>query len=322
MQHGGFELVAVCDTLKERLQDAKDACACATYTQFSKILADPAIELMIIATPSKFHEPMAIKALNAGKHVLVEKPSARTVGGIDRMIAAAQKSGKVLTMHHNYRVNDDYQYVKQVIDSGILGDVFRIGRFVGGFSRRNDWQTLKKYGGGMVGNWGVHLVDHCLLLLDSPLKDVWGHVRHVFNPGDAEDDIKAVLRAESGMVIDIEMTTVNAAPIPNWTVLGNHGSMWILNNKAHLHYFDPKKLPALEPNDHPYALNRAYGVIPGPDEVPWVDKEEEPKPKKKPQAFYDNLRDAIRKGAPLIVEPESARLTYKVLDRIRRGSGF
>ncbi len=322
MQHGGFEVVAVCDIEAARLDEAKAATGCATYTRFEDLLKDEAVELVIVATQSIDHEPMSIAASKAGKHVLCEKPAAQSAAGIKRMIAAAKKAGMVLTMHHNYRLNPEFLYVREVIQSGILGQVIRIKRRNQGFGRRNDWQVLRKYGGGMTGNWGIHLVDQCLQLLDSDVADVWGDVKQVFNPGDAEDDIKAIIRGASGMTLDIDMNSANAAPEPSWVVAGNCGTLWIQGGKAHLKFFDPKKLPKITVNDQHFAHERKYGVQPNPDAIPWQEREEEIAPKKKYPSYYDNLFDAIRKGKELVVEPESALRTYEVLDRIRKGSPF
>jgi len=322
MKHDGFKLVAVCDLEDDRLKEAKEAAGCATYRRLNSMLKNKDVELVVVATQSKDHQRMAIQALKGGKHVLVEKPSARTAAGIDRMIVAARNADKLLTMHHNYRLNHEFLYVKEIIDSGILGQVFRLKRRVQGFARRNDWQTLRKYGGGMVGNWGIHLVDQCLQLLDSPVKDVWGDVKHVFNPGDAEDDIKAIVRGESGMTLDIDMTSACAASEPTWVVMGSCGTLWIEGKVAHLKTFDPAKLAAIQPNDLHYAINREYGVIPGPDTIPWIDAEEEVKPKEEYGSYYDNLYEAVREGAELLVAPSSARETYAVLDQVKKGSGF
>jgi predicted dehydrogenase len=322
MQHGGFELVAVCDLEEDRLQEAKQAVNCATYTRLEEMLKDEVVELVVVATPSIEHELMTIQALKAGKHVLCEKPAARSAAGIRRMIAAAKKSGTVLTMHHNYRLNPEFLYVREKIESGVLGQVLRIKRRSQSFGRRNDWQVLSKYGGGMTGNWGIHLVDQCLCLLDSEVQDVWGDVKHIINPGDAEDDIKAIIRGTSGMTLDIDMTTANAAPEPSWVVMGTTGTLWIQDGKAHLKYFDPKKLPHADPNDLHYAIDRKYGVVPGPDKIPWQQKEEAIKPKKKHPSFYDNLFGAIREQQPLLVEPESALRTYRMLDLVRKDSPF
>lgn len=322
MQHGGFELVAVCDLEEERLAEANAACGCATTKRFEDVLANDAVELVIVATQSIDHEPMSIAASKAGKHVLCEKPAAQSAAGIRRMMAAARQAGKVLTMHHNYRLNPEFLYVREVIESGVLGRVFRIKRRNQGFSRRNDWQVLRKYGGGMTGNWGIHLVDQCLCLLDSEVDQVLGAVGRIFNPGDAEDDIKALIRAKSGMTLDIDMTSACAAPEPSWVVMGTCGTLWIQDGKARLRYFDPAALPALPVNDMHLAIGRRYGVVPGPDEVPWQEREEEIRPKGQYPSYYDNLYQAIRAGKELVVEPESALRTYQVLDLIRRGTPY
>ncbi len=321
-QHGGFELTAVCDVEAERRDEAKAAANCATYARFEELLADKNIELVIVATQSVDHEAMTIAALKAGKHVLCEKPAAQGAAGVKRMIAAAKKSGTLLTMHHNYRLNPEFLYVREVMQSGILGKIVRMKRSHQGFARRNDWQVLRKYGGGMTGNWGIHLVDACLQLLDSPVQDVWGDVKQVFNPGDAEDDIKAIIRGTSGMTLDIDMNSTNAAPEPSWVVAGDCGTLWLDGKTAHIKFFERKKLPKLAVNDLHLALGRAYGVQPNPDLIPWQEREEAIVPKKKYASFYDNLFDAIRKQKPLLIEPESALRTYEVLDKIRKGSRF
>lgn len=322
MKHGGFRLVAVADPEEDRCREAKDACGCRTYPGLAPLLKDGEVELVIVATPTKFHQKMAIQALGAGKHVLVEKPSALSARGIDAMAAAATAAGKVLTMHHNRRLDPDFLYVREVIESGRLGQVFRIRRGVAGFNRRNDWQTLLKYGGGMIGNWGVHLVDQCLQLLGAPVADTWADVNRIFNPGDAEDDLIALIRGENGLVMEVEMTSVNAAPLPNWVVLGSAGTLWVTGNKAHIKYHDPAKLAPIEPYDKPMVPGRQYGVIPGPDKIEWIEADEEAKPARTYPSYYDNLYRAIRHGEPLLVSPESARKTYAVLDRVRRGTQF
>jgi len=322
MSHNGFELVAVCDLEEERVQEAQKASGCRGYRDVGKLLQDKEVELVVIATQSKDHEPMALRSSRAGKHVLVEKPAARTANGIDRMNQASRKAKRLFTVHHNYRLNPEYLFVREVVDSGVLGPVFRLRRRVGGFSRRNDWQTLSKYGGGMLGNWGVHLVDAGLQFLRPPIVQVWGHLQHLFNPGDAEDDIKAVIQDKKGVVLDIEMTSVDASDQPGWVVCGRWGTLWLQGKKAYMKRFDPKKIKKLKPNDLHYAPERRYGVIPGPDEIPWMEQEMAVEPKKQVQSYYDRLYLSLRKKAPLLVTPESARLTYEVLARIRRGSGF
>jgi scyllo-inositol 2-dehydrogenase (NADP+) len=321
-QHNGFKLVAVCDLEDSRIAEAKAATGCAGYKCFEELLKDKNVELVVVATQSKDHERMAIAASKAGKHVLVEKPSSDSAKGIDRMIAAAKKAKRLLTMHHNYRLNPEYLVTREVIESGKLGEVFRIKRTVNGFARRNDWQTLKKYGGGMTGNWGVHLVDAGLQLMDPKISFVWASIKHIINPGDAEDDIKAIIQDRKGVVLDIDMTSADASKRPTWIVNGTCGTFWMADNKGYIKYFDPKKIRKLKPIDLHLALERKYGVQPGPDVIPWQEEEFEIKPAKQYESYYDNLYLAVRKGKKLMVEPESARRTYDVLDRMKKSAGW
>lgn len=321
-EHNGFELVAVCDLEDDRILEAQNACDCKGYNRLTDMLKNDDVELVVVATQSKDHEPMAIKASKAGKHVLVEKPSAATPQGIDRMIKAARKSGKLLTMHHNYRLNKEFLLAREVIKSGKIGEVFRIKRTVASFARRNDWQTLKKYGGGMTGNWGVHLVDQGLQLMNSEVKYVWGKASHFFNPGDAEDDIKAIIEGKNGIVFDIDMTSVDASERPSWIINGTWGTFWITGGKAHIKYISPKQIKKIKPIDKHLALNRKYGVQPGPDKVPWKEETMDVNSAKPQDSYYDNLYKAVRKGQELLVTPESARAAYDVLWRIKRGSRF
>jgi len=146
-------------------------------------------------------------------------------------------------------------------------------------------------------------------------------VHHHFNPGDAEDDIKAIIEGVNGVVIDVDMTSVDASKRPSWIVCGTRGTLWIQDGVIHLKY-TAKRLPKLEPNDMHLALGRKYGVQPKPDSIKWKEELREVKPRKKYASYYDNLYRAVREGGPLLVSPESARDTYDVLDRIKKGSGF
>ena len=145
---------------------------------------------------------------------------------------------------------------------------------------------------------------------------------HNANPGDAEDDIKAIIEGKNGVIIDVDMTSVDASVRPSWIVCGTRGTLWIQDGQIHLKYIHAKRLPKLEPIDTHLALGRKYGAQPEPDRISWREEVREVKPRKRYESYYDNLYRAVREGAPLLVSPESARDTYDVLDRIKKGSGF
>jgi len=255
-------------------------------------------------------------ALGAGCHVLVEKPAAMSVKEMDRMIAAAKKAKKVLTVHQSMRAAKDLRFVREIIDSKILGKVFWVRLSAQVFFRRNDWQQLKKFGGGYLNNNGVHAIDSVLRLIDSPVNDVWGDLKHTVTAGDADDYIKAVLRGKNGRVIEVEQSYACAFPQPRWLVCGTTGSMQIADNKATIKFFDPSKAPKIKV-DPGVPMTRKYG---NDDRLPWEEKIVDAEPVRPYPDFYEELYKSIRKRGKLLVTPESVRQTIWVLDRIRKSS--
>ena len=121
------------------------------------------------------------------------------------------------------------------------------------------WQTLQKYGGGLLNNNGVHVVDQCVILMESPIVDVFGDLQQILQPGDTEDHLKVVMRGENGRVIDLELTNVCAASLPSWTLMGTRGTLTVTGGTAVLRYVK-NDLASLEAIDRPLAAERKYGV--------------------------------------------------------------
>lgn len=154
-----FEVTAVSDPLEERRNEAVQELGCTAYADPEQLIHDDRIELVVVATPSHTHADLAVRALEAGKHVLVEKPMCMNVEEADRMIEAAEKNDRLLTAYQLRRLDPDYIRLKEIIDSGILGPLVLVKLARNSYRRRNDWQTLRKFGGGMLNNWGSHIVD-------------------------------------------------------------------------------------------------------------------------------------------------------------------
>ena len=312
-----FAIVDVIDVDDNRLAEAKKEFNCATHTDWKEFLKNHVAEMVVVATQSKDHAPMSIEALKAGLHVLVEKPMATSVAEAKKAIAAAKKANCILTVHQNQRLGADTLYIQKVIKSGILGKLFMIKRAVTGFSRRQDWQCLRKYGGGVLNNTGVHSVDQLMTLVDSPVVSVWGDMQQINNPGDVEDYTKIVFRCESGLVVDYDVGTVCAAPLCPWVLLGENGTMWIQNGQATIKYFDRSQLPKLEVVDSHQVATRGYFK----DNIPWQEKTE-PAEAKSERNFYDYIFDAVRNGKPPFVSAESCRDVLDVMERAKKGTKF
>jgi predicted dehydrogenase len=315
-----FKVVAVADPNEERRQQANDELGAEGFPDLTSMLNGSDAEFIVVATANLDHAKHAIEALEAGRHVLVEKPMATSVPDADAMIAAGKKAGKMLTIHQSGRWFPRFAFVMQMLSDERLGDVFMIRQGGYGFRRRNDWQTLRKYGGGQLNNNGPHSVDQCVIMMQSPIVDVWGDLQQIASPGDTEDHCKVVMRGESGRVIDMELTTACAATtLPSLVLMGTRGSLTITDDKAVLRHVKGELKP-LESADQPLAEGRAYGV-PGGDDIEFEEVEIEPKadPGK---SFYDMLHDCVRDGGPPPVDPATSRETIRVMAEARKNTKF
>ena len=166
-------LAAVVDILPERAQDyAAKYNASAALTDYRKLLRDPAIEAVSVCLPNALHAPVTIACLQAGKHVLCEKPIAVSLKQAEAMRAAAQSSNRTLAIGVVNRYNDNVNWIRDMIQAGDLGDVyhvhtqFRAHRSIPGLG---GWFTTKKQaGGGVMLDWGVHFIDLILYCMGVP----------------------------------------------------------------------------------------------------------------------------------------------------------
>ena len=160
-----FQVVAACDPDPKRRELMAGEYGCPTYSKIEDLIADPSVELVDIATRSPEHTAHAIMALRAGKKVFLEKPIALSLSEAKKLEKVAAKFPGALFIRHNRRFEPTFQHVREIIDSGLLGEVYEIKLRRQGFGRRDDWQTILKCGGGQLLNWGPHLVDHALRFL-------------------------------------------------------------------------------------------------------------------------------------------------------------
>ena len=310
-----FAVAAVCDPDQSRQEEAKSRFNCRTYNDYAGLVADEAIELMVVATPSQLHRDDSITALRAGKHVIVEKPMAPSLAEVDQMIAAAQETGQILTVNQNYRYAADYQKIKTVVESGVLGRIVQIRFANHSFSRRWDWQTLKKYGGGILNNHGAHSIDWALQLIADPEPEVIAHMeRTSLYAGDAESHAKVLLRPKNGPLIDIELTHANAYPQENCLIMGTRGSLSSNRKLIRWKYFDPEDASPLVLDTRP-TPDRSYNR----ETLPWREETYQPYHNfsGNVQHLYRDLYAAIRDGGPLVITPESVRRQIVVLEKCR-----
>jgi len=326
---GRFRVVAVTDEIPERLQESAAAIGCRACADVDALVADPEVELVVVATFNHLHAEHARRALKAGKHVLCEKPFGLTASDADAMIAAARAAGRVLAPFQQRRYEKDYLKVREIIDSGILGEIVHIRITWQGFGRRWDWQTTRQRAGGALNNNGPHILDHAVTLFGDVVPQVWAEARRCLCAGDAEDHLKVILYGKGRPTVEFELTSVWAYPQDRWIVAGTRGGLRGSERKIEWKWVDFESLPP-RPLDLSPTPDRSYNK----ENLPWKTAAWEPEgriqtggagaapPQAAVQAYYDGLYRAIREGAPLAVTPENVRLRVTVMDKIRRQAGI
>ena len=198
------------------------------YEGLEDLLADKSVDLVLVATPNDFHKSIAIQAMESGKNVVSEKPV--TLSSRDRRerIEASARTGRFLTVHQNRRWDEDFLTVKKVMEEGKLGDIFRLeSRVHGSRGIPGDWRQEKEHGGGMVLDWGVHLLDQALLLFPGvKLETVYATLTNVTNQL-VDDGFTADLGFANGVHMLVEVGTSNFIGLPRWYVLGTDGTAMI-----------------------------------------------------------------------------------------------
>ncbi|NEE01728.1 Gfo/Idh/MocA family protein [Phytoactinopolyspora halotolerans] len=318
---GEYRIVAAADPDAERRSEAEARFGCVTYPEPADAIVDPQVELVIVATPSHTHVPLAVAALEAGKHVVAEKPMAQSVTEVDTMTEAAQRSGRVLTCFQNSRFDPAFMAIRELMDSGRLGELVMIRRTHHRFARRADWQTLRKFGGGELPNTASHFLDQVLLLLgDGPL-DLFADLRRTVSAGDAEDHVKLVLKTKTGLTADIESSSAVAFPQPTWLVAGTAGSLVSTDDGGlRVRWCDPVSLPELAADEGP-AAGRAYGTG---EQIAWQEEtiQVDPPGGRRTVLYYQHLAATLRDGAELFVTPDSVRRQIEVIERAREQTGM
>jgi predicted dehydrogenase len=318
-----FSVVAGCDPEADFRKKFVEECPKAVaYKTFDEMLADPNVEMVDIVNRSTQHLETALKALKAGKDVFLEKPICMTHAEAKRLATAAKKAKGTLYIRHNRRFEPAFTHIKQVIDSGVLGDVYEIKLCRHNYQRRDDWQTIINCGGGQLLNWGPHIIDHGLRFLDGKVESLWSDLKCIAAAGDAEDHLKIIMKGKAGTIVDIEISGGVAIGAPVYSVYGTKGTLISHDDKTlKMKYIDPKqKLKNKKANAG--TPKSGYGGT--PEKVKWIEKELKvrPKPKVAMEDIWDFLHASIRKGEKFPISIDEAVQVMEVVSKVKKGTPF
>ena len=217
-------LVGIYD-IDEARNDAARELGIHAYSSLDEVLADEKVEIVTIATPNDFHKEIAIKALAAGKNVISEKPVTLSCADLQEMIDAANKYGKVFSVHQNRRWDVDFLMIKKLYESKEIGKLFNIeSRVHGSRGIPGDWRGQKEHGGGMLYDWGIHLIDQALqVVYDSRVCEIYCRFDNLTNK-EVDDGFRMDITFENGTRYLVEVGTYNFLSMPRFYVLGEMGS--------------------------------------------------------------------------------------------------
>ncbi len=220
------DVKAVCafDCSAEKLADAKEEGLEAYDTLDAFLVTD--IDLVVIATPNQWHAKYAIAAMEAGKNVLCEKPATMSVKELDAVIACSNETGKFFTVHQQRRWDPDYRAVCDVVKSGTIGTVTTIeSRVLGERGVCFGWRADPESGGGMLYDWGVHLIDQILQLYDGEkVVSVNARVLSVLTP-KVDDFFEITMMLSNGVCAKVIVGTFALQKLPRWFIFGDRGTM-------------------------------------------------------------------------------------------------
>ncbi|MEK3835459.1 MULTISPECIES: Gfo/Idh/MocA family protein [unclassified Paenibacillus] len=302
------------DLLAERRTLAEEA-GYTAYSSYEELLADPAVDIVLIATPNDVHKDIALQAFQAGKHVVCEKPVAMSSAEFIEMQAAAEAAGRVLMVHQNRRWDEDFRVIREMYEQGTIGSLFQIeSRVHGANGIPGDWRHVKEQGGGMLLDWGVHLLDQLLFMIDSKVSSVSSSLSFILG-NNVDDGFDAVLQFENGIRAIVEVGTTNFITMPRWYVKGTGGTAiiedWSLRGRIVAPNHESEKI---EPTPIRAGVGLTKTMAP-PSEGSTV-LEDLPAALEMTSSFYDNLAAVIEGTAEPIVKNAEVLRVLRLIEAI------
>jgi len=319
-----FRIVAVAEPLEERRARAATEYGCAVYPDHRGLLQHDDLDLVVNAAPSKYHVPYTLEFLNAGFNVLCEKPLASRAKDVDRLIAASERTGKVLAIFQQSRFAPYFQQVQKIIRSGVLGKIVQVAIAFSGFSRRYDWQTLAEEMGGSLLNTGPHPLDQALELFDPvAMPRVTCLMRNATSYGDADDHVLLILRGEDRPIVTVEISSCCPYPPVTYNVYGTHGGLKGGMSEIEWKYYVKESAPKLRLVRTPLCKSDGTPAYCS-DNLTWIERRWNLPEAQRDMfvymsgSYYSMLYRTLTTGAPLLVTPQQVRRQIAVIEESRR----
>jgi len=312
LKSDAVNLLGIYDIKEERSELARSRGIYA-YGSLEEVLSDERVELVTVAIPNDVHKPTVIAALEAGKNVICEKPVTMALSDLDDMIAAANKAGRLFTVHQNRRWDVDFLAMKQIIDSGEIGKPLNIeSRIHGSRGIPSDWRGEKEHGGGMLYDWGVHLIDQMMRLRDgAEIDSLYCRFDHITNK-EVDDGFKLRLYFKDGTEAYVEVGTYNFIALPRFYMQCENGTALISDWREKCKVV---KCKAWHENDV-LPVKTAAGLTKtmAPRDEVTTDTYEIERPASDVHDFYRNVCASIRGEATQLITHAQLRQVLRIME--------
>ena len=309
-----LEIAGIYDISEERKEFAKSL-GLHCFNSPEEIYNDESIEIVLVTTPNDLHLPYVTEALKRNKHVICEKPLGLSSKEVKKMYQEAKKANKVFEVHQNRRWDDDYLTIKNIFDNKTIGDVYQIeSRVMGSNGIPGAWRKVFAQGGGMMLDWGVHLIDQMLQMIHGKITSIYCNYSYQAKE-EVDDGFDLQVKFDNGILYKIIVDTNCFNELPRWQVYGTEGTATITNwrgnkvegkvTKVNLRKDD--KLEGVEAGNgftKTMAKRRNETIDEIPIEIIIGDK----------NAFYRNYMDAVLKGEETIVKEQEVLRVFKVME--------
>lgn len=308
--NSGFVLKSVVERSKKQV--TKDYSDVQSLSDFDWLLSDPSIELVVITTPNQTHFAYAVRALQAGKHVIIEKPfTSNTLEALE-LIKISEERGLFLGVYQNRRLEGDFLTVQKIIEEGLIGEIVEyeshFDRFRPGFNVKA-WKELKSPGTGLVFDLGSHLIDQALVLFGLP--DYISATVKAFRPHSNVDDYFCIRLEYPNKEVYLRSSVFVKKEGPRFMVHGRKGSFIKYGTDIQEALLMTGQKPikpdwAPEPKDQWGELSTQVNGVEIMGKIPTITASY--------MQFYDLVYKAIREKEPFPIKPEQAYHTIRVIE--------
>jgi len=303
----GLNLYGVISSQPEKRQAAEKRWGVKTWATLEEALTDDNVQLVVLATPHDVHCEQALRVMEAGRHCVTDKVMCLNAEQAAKMLEASRRHGVLLSVFHNRRWDWDYLTLRKVIEEGLIGKPYYFESSIVGYGRPRGWRAEARRSGGLLYDWGAHLLDQALLLNSTKVVWVFCDIIGGYWDIDIGNHATWLIKFEDDTLFKIELSNLSRAERPRWHVLGDRGAFVKWGRDPQEPFMIRGNIDAAtEPPEHYARVKTDFGGMEGEIVIPSV--------KGSWKSYYQNISDVLNKGAELIVKPEQTVRMMRIYD--------